>query len=336
MATSNTWQPSVDHFMREQLLERRRKLERAVEGPHYSNRLDPNHFQLLLEEVDRALGRIETGCFGICETCHDSIECDRLLADPLVRFCLDHLSSKEKSALEEDLQLARRVQTGLLPKPNFEGRGWKICYHYEPAGLVSGDYCDVIDAGENGLYFMVGDVSGKGVAASILMAHLHAMFRTLTSVGFALERMLRHASRVFRESTLPSQYATLVAGHAWPDGRLEICNAGHPFPLVVRDGEVSVLENSSLPIGLFGCEEFPVAELQLDPGHGLMIYSDGVSEAIDLSGTEYGAERLRELAGQERQMNASTLLAACRDDLTQFRRNALKTDDVTLFVLGRA
>ena len=197
---------NIDQFMREQLLDRRDKLEEADEQVGGSERL-----RLLLQEVDSALARIDTGCYGLCESCHDTIECDRLLADPLVRFCLDHLSRHEKSALEQDLQLAKRVQIGLLPKGSLDCDGWQICYHYEPAGMVSGDYCDVIDSGKNGLYFMVGDVSGKGVAASMLMAHLHAMFRTLIPVGLSLPCMLQHASRVFRESTLPNQYATLVA-----------------------------------------------------------------------------------------------------------------------------
>jgi sigma-B regulation protein RsbU (phosphoserine phosphatase) len=320
----------IDQFMREQLLERRSKLEHA--GQH-SDSLD--RLQLLLDEVDSALARIDNGTYGICESCHDTIECDRLIADPLVRFCLDHLTRGERSALEQDLQLAKRVQMGLLPKGSLDRDGWQICYHYEPAGLVSGDYCDVIDAGNNGLFFMVGDVSGKGVAASMLMAHLHAMFRTLIPVGLSLPDMLQHASRVFRESTLPNQYATLVAGRAWPDGAVEMCNAGHPFPLVVRRGAVEELETSDLPIGMFGGEEFAVTELSLDGGEGLVIYSDGVSEATDLSGREYGADRLRELIGRKQALHAPTLLEACRDDLTHFRQDAARTDDVTLFVLAR-
>jgi sigma-B regulation protein RsbU (phosphoserine phosphatase) len=321
---------SIDPFLREQLLDRRQRLEQAVQQPHGDDR-----YHLLLEEVDSALARIEDGSYGICEVCHDPIERDRLVADPLARFCLDHLTSHEKTALEDDLQLAKRVQTGLLPNRNLERDGWQVCYHYEPAGVVSGDYCDLIDSGEKGLYFMVGDVSGKGVAASMLMAHLHAMFRTLISVELPLKRMLQHASRVFRESTLPNQYATLVCGRALPDGNVEICNAGHPFPLIVRNGDVNVLETSDLPIGLFGSEEFSLTELRLDPGHGLVIYSDGVSEATNVSGTEYGVARLRELVGAQQAVSASTLLAVCRDDLTEFRRNAPKADDVTLFVLGR-
>jgi sigma-B regulation protein RsbU (phosphoserine phosphatase) len=321
----------IDQFLREQLLDRRNKLEHAAQDPDGFDRL-----RVLLEEVDSALAKMDNGSYGICESCHDTIERDRLIADPLVRFCLDHLSRREKSALERDLELANRVQRGLLPKGNLDRDGWQICYHYEPAGLVSGDYCDVIDADENGLFFIVGDVSGKGVAASMLMAHLHAMFRTLIPVEPSLPCMLQHASRVFRGSTLPNQYATLVAGRACRDGRIEICNAGHPFPFVVRAGAVEELQTSDLPIGLFGAEEFAVTELSLDRGDGLVIYSDGVSDAMDPSGKEYGANRLRELIVQKQIPDASTLLAACRDDLKDFCQDAAKTDDVTLLVLARS
>jgi len=321
---------AIDNFLRDQLLERRHKLNHTIQHSG-----DSENLHVLLEEVDHALERIDEGSYGICEACHEAIECDRLIADPLIRFCLDHLTRREKEDLERDLQLAARVQRGLLPKQNLNRYGWQICYHYEPAGLVSGDYCDVIDAGEAGLYFMVGDVSGKGIAASMLTAHLHAMFRTLISVGFSLKCMLQHASRLFSESTLPSQYATLVCGRAQADGTVELCNAGHPFPLVVRAGNVTRLEMSDLPVGMFASGDFSVSELQLDSGDGMLIYSDGVSESTDAFGDEYGVDRLRELISRSK-ADPAALLAACRDDLNTFRRNCRKADDVTLFVLGRS
>ncbi len=321
---------TLDNLMREQLLDRRHKLQHAIARSENAAPLES-----LLEEVDSALDRMDAGSFGICETCHESIECDRLIADPLIRVCLDHLSRRERNALEEDLELAARVQKGLLPKPELDYDGWHMCYHYEPAGVVSGDYCDVVNAGPAGLYFMVGDVSGKGVAASMLMAHLHAMFRTLISVELPLKRMLDHASRVFSESTLPTQYATLVCGRALPDGRVEICNAGHPSPLIVRDGSVLTLEISDLPVGMFAGEEFSVTELEFQPGHGMLIYSDGLSEATDESGSEYGIDRLRSVLGVNCIANPSELVAACREDLASFLGSTSKNDDLTLFVLGR-
>jgi phosphoserine phosphatase RsbU/P len=323
--------PVIDTFLRDQLVERRSKLEYAIE--HES----AERLHVLLHAIDGALQRIDHGAFGICEICNEPIESDRLIADPLVRFCLSHLTPEDRSALEHDLQLAARVQHGLLPKQNSLDRyGWQICYHYEPAGLVSGDYCDVLDAGEHGLYFMVGDVSGKGVAASMLMTHLHAMFRALIPMEMSLTCMLEHASNVFCESTLPNQYATLVCGRAFPDGRIEFANAGHPPPLIARrGGDVSALERSDLPIGMFCQGEFAIIELRLEPGECLVVYSDGVSEAVNTDGQEYGADRLRTLVGRNTLQPAAALLASCKDDLTAYRSEARKTDDVTLFVLAR-
>jgi sigma-B regulation protein RsbU (phosphoserine phosphatase) len=321
---------AINHFMRQQLLTRRDRLQNAL--THHDH---PANLHALLDEVDSALGRLQDGSYGLCEACHDTIECDRLICDPLVRFCLDHLNKQERDALERDLQLAARVQKGLLPPQNLERHGWHVCYHYEPAGLVSGDYCDVVEANGSGLYFMVGDVSGKGVAASMLMAHLHAMFRTLIPMGFSLEAMLQHASRVFSESTLPNQYATLVCGRALPNGEIEISNAGHPAPLIARNGTVEPLEGSSLPVGMFGKEEFSLERLTLAPGERLVIYSDGVSEATDASETEYGTDRLRRLVGQHHSACPEDMLAACRDDFAAFRLHCRKNDDATLFVLAR-
>ncbi len=321
----------AENFMRNQLVERRRKLEHAI---HESNQAA--RFSRLLGEVDAALSRIEDGSYGICESCHETIEYDRLIADPLVRLCLDHLTDREKSALEQDLQLAAQVQRGLLPNPDFDQDGWRISYHYEPAGLVSGDYCDVVDGGESGLFFVLGDVSGKGVAASMLMAHLNAMFRSLISVGLPLKCMLEHASRIFSQSTLPTHYATLVCGRAYSDGRVEICNAGHVRPLVVRGRNVAALQASNLPVGIFSDEEFVVDELQLGEGDAVVLYSDGISEAVDASGVEYGDDRIIKLIGERPDQSPAALVAACRADLASFRAGAVKTDDATMLVLSRA
>jgi sigma-B regulation protein RsbU (phosphoserine phosphatase) len=143
--------------------------------------------------------------------------------------------------LEHDLELATRIQRGLLPDPAQALDGWEFAYHYQPARIVSGDYCDIV-AADGAMYFLLGDVSGKGVAASMLMSHLHAMVRALISVGLPLSALLERASRVFCESTLPMHYATLVCGRATADGEVEICNAGHVPPIVVRAGGITLLE----------------------------------------------------------------------------------------------
>src|SRR5207249_7870938 len=145
-----------------------------------------------------------------------------------------------QTALQNDLDLASRIQWQLLPRQNVRVSGWEVHYRYEPAGPVSGDYCDAItENGDGGnLYVLTGDVSGKGVAASLLMAHLNAMFRTLVGMGLPVQHLLERANRLFSESTIASHYATLVCARAEVTGEVEVCNAGHCPPLVIRDRSV--------------------------------------------------------------------------------------------------
>ena len=123
--------------MRDQLLDRRSKLESALTS-------SPDDAQLrgLLVEVDAAVGRMNSGTYGICETCKEPIESGHLIADPLVRFCLDHMTSDQRRALEEDLELASQIQEALLPQRHLRSPGWEVAYHYEGAGPISGDYCE--------------------------------------------------------------------------------------------------------------------------------------------------------------------------------------------------
>lgn len=317
-------------IFREQLLERRRRLERAAV------RRGADEVTRLMQEVDAALGRLETGAFGLCETCHDPIEADRLIADPLTRFCLDHLTASEQRALEQDLDLASRIQRELLPKADTRLDGWEVAYHYQPAGPVSGDYCDLIRGRGGELYFALGDVAGKGVAAAMLMSHLSAMLRTLISVGLPLATLMERASRVFCESTLPSHYATLVCGCASSSGEIEICNAGHPPPLLVCEAGITTIDATGLPIGMFSSEQFTSRVLRLEPGDALLLYSDGLIEAQGTTGVEYGIDRLSALASSAARGLPAVVIDACVQDVARFRGTRPVTDDLTLMAIRRA
>jgi sigma-B regulation protein RsbU (phosphoserine phosphatase) len=249
------------------------------------------------------------------------------------RFRLDGLTRRERSGLEEDLQLATEVQQSLLPGRDIACRGWRISNYYQPASPVGGDYCDVVDAGKAGVYFMLGDVCGKGVAAAMVTAHLHGIFRTLISMRPPVKLLLERVNSALCESSLP--YATLVCGRASLDGTVEMCDAGHPLPLVVRDGSVMAIKESGLPAGMFADEEFPVSVLNLKEGQRLVLYSDGVSEARDISGLEYGAQRLREVIGERYALHPSGLVAACCAGLSESCRGAKLTDDISILALGR-
>lgn len=320
----------IDTALRNQLIDRRKRLESAA-----TVSTGRNEVLRLLHDVDTALERMDQGTYGLCEACHDSIEPERLLADPMTQFCIDHLTSTQQRALEEDLGLAARIQHGLLPKPDFTSDGWEVAFHYEPAGLVSGDYCDVFRGEDGSLFFILGDVSGKGVAASMLMAHLHAMFRALIFAGLPLNQLVERASRMFCESTLPSHFATLVCGRADRAGAVEICNAGHLPPLWLRGREVGRIEATGFPIGIFCDAQFTATPAQMAPGDTLLLYTDGLTEARDPSGAEYGYERLSRWLREQRDTRPRALTDACIRDLKTFRNGAPKTDDLAVMTIGR-
>lgn len=316
--------------LRHELQLRRHKLERIAE------QATDAQLDRLLGEVDAAIERLENGSLGVCELCHESIEPERLIADPLARFCLDHLPAEQARALEADLQLAARIQSRLLPDRDLRANGWSVAYEYRPAGIVSGDYVDLLPCCDSGnLYFALGDVSGKGVAASMLMSNLAAMFRALVPLSTSLTELMAHANRVFCESTLPNMYATLVLGRATRDGEVEICNAGHPEPLLLgRDGLVN-LDGASAPIGLFCSQTFTSTRVRLAPGDALLLYSDGISEALNPRDEEYGNSRLAAVLRQSSTMTAAGALAACVADVAQFQGNARQHDDQTVMMIQR-
>lgn len=320
----------IEPVMREQLLARRQKLEAAIVTSAQNSELIR-----LLREVDAAMERMDNGTYGRCEVCHDPIETERLLADPLVRFCLGDLTLSQQRALEEDLELAARIQRELLPKRNLQIDGWEVSYHYEAAGPVSGDYCDLITQDDGSFYFILGDVSGKGVAAAMLMNQLHAMFRTLISVGLPLNQLVERASRVFCESTLPTHFATLVCGKVNISGEIEICNAGHLPPLLVHDGAVTSIAATGLPVGVFCNEQFTATKVQLAPGDTLFLYTDGLSETQDELGTEYGVHRLSRLISERHMLPSEMLISACMEDATMFRAQMPSRDDLTMMAIRR-
>lgn len=322
-------------YLRDQLEKRRAELTAAISSAPPAATRAP--FLELLSEVDSALERMEQGTYGICPECNEPVEKERLIADPLVRVCLDHLPIAERRALEGDLELAARVQRGLLPEQTVHYGDWHIRYEYKPAGVVGGDYCDLIlpPNGSGKLVFLLGDAAGKGVAASMLMAHLHAMFRSLAGLELELAKLLETANRVFCESTFAGQYATIVCGRAGRSGEVEIASAGHfPVLLVTREG-VKEIESTGLPLGMFCTSPYTVQRARLEPGDSMLLFTDGISETLNPTGNEYGVKRLTRLAGERHGWVPQELLAACLRDVQGFSSGTRQTDDQTLMVIHR-
>ena len=321
-------------FLLSQLEERKRRLETVVTAsPNDAN------LEALLREVDSALDRFAAGTYGLCEGCHDTIERDRLLADPLIRYCLDHLTKHERDALQRDLDLASELQRGLLPPADLKVDGWHTGYHYAPVGPVSGDYCDLYPY--NGqLFFMLGDVSGKGVAASMRMTQLHALFRSLIGMGLPLAKIVDHINCFLCGSGLAGQYATLVCGRAkaGSDGELgdvELFNAGHLPVIAIQQGGVRLVESTGFPLGMFREATFTSTRLRLGAGEMLFLYTDGLSEARGESG-EYGIERITNLVGRHASCCPAGVISACLDDLRGFAGANPGMDDVTLLAIQHA
>jgi phosphoserine phosphatase RsbU/P len=326
----------MEPYLREQLEKRREELKHAIASPdaHVAHPA----FIDLLREVDSALDRMNEGTYGICEVCRDTIEKDRLICDPLTRLCIDHLTGEEQRALEGDLELASRIQRGLLPQSELKIREWHIHYQYRPAGLVSGDYCDVIASSGDGERptFLLGDVAGKGVAASLLMTHLHAMFRSLSGMDVGVDKLLDLGNRIFCESTIAGQYATLICGRVGNGGDVEIANAGHLPALHVGRQGVEELSSTGLPLGMFSTSRYSVTRVHLDQGDSLLLFTDGISEALNAAGAEYGVERLSVIAGEQRGCRPRELLAQCIADVRTFSSGARQADDQTLMIVQRA
>lgn len=321
----------IADLLREQLLDRRARLEHTMQDVG-----QVADVVRLLHEVDSALKRVDGHTIGGCDVCGERVEDDVLMAHPQMPWCLCRLSAKQQDALQKDLDLAWRIQAALLPKQDLGFAGWTAHFRYQPAGPVSGDFCDVITrAGSDEMFFCVGDVSGKGVASSLYMARLSALLRTLVETDLDLPRLVERANRLFSEAAPTSHFATLVCGRAEASGELELCNAGHCPPLLIRDGEVLRFESTGLPVGMFEGGKYEVRRARLEPGETLLLYTDGVTETRNPGGDEYGEQRLTEILARCGPCSTADLAETCLSDLATFREKDERHDDLTLLVVRR-
>jgi sigma-B regulation protein RsbU (phosphoserine phosphatase) len=243
------------------------------------------------------------------------------------------LRRRAESRARSEIEIARNVQQKLFPQPvnllaatDYGGR----C---APAREVGGDYYDFFDLAPGVLSFLLADVSGKGIAAALLMANLQGCFRSHAAIALDSPRSLLCAvNRLFYDSTPPEQFATLFFGQYDERlRRLRYVNCGHPPPMLLAAGGVARLEPTATVLGAFrdwDCEERSV---ELAPEDTLLIYSDGVTEAGIETGEEFGEERLRALLATERATPIDTLIGG----VIQAAQSAgpIQSDDITVVAL---
>ncbi len=244
----------------------------------------------------------------------------------------DNNSSDDKKKILEDSTRAHQLQSMLLPKRGLGVAAWETYYDYAPAGAVGGDYCDLV-AVDGKLFFCFGDAVGKGIAGSMIASQLHSLFRALLPLELPLNQLSARINRIFCESKATDYYATLVCGRASSDGALELVNAGHLPPLVLRSGQAIPVVATGLPLGLFYTSTYEVTELRLVRGETLLFYTDGITEARNPMDVEYGAERLVSVAVGRRALCPEELVRACVDDVSAFSSGVLPHDDRTVMAL---
>jgi phosphoserine phosphatase RsbU/P len=315
--------------IKSQLVERRLRLRSSV-----GEISDPENLYSLIREVDSALERIDNGTYGLCEVCHDPIEEDRLLVDPLMKVCLDHLSYDQQRALESDIESAVKIQRGLLPQNNITVQGLDFSYSFNPAGPVSGDFVDLIPVNNSSVIFVLGDVSGKGIAASLIMSHLHALIRSLLLFDLPVNEIVQKVNRLFCESTISPNYATLVFGKADPNGDTEICVAGHNPPLLLQKEKVTSLKATGVPVGLFCESKYEVHKFKFNPGDYILLYSDGLTES-SFNEVQYGEDRVKSWLLKAGDQSPKLMIDLLMNDHKSFLKEKQPSDDVTVAAIRK-
>ena len=241
-----------------------------------------------------------------------------------------------KQRLEKELALAQEIQSGLLPKALPESGWFRAAGSSQPSHLVGGDYFDIQNMQDGARVAVVADVSGKGVSSALLAALLQGAFLLASESPMPIDEMMRRVNHFLNERTCGEKYATVFYGRFQPDGRLSWVNAGHCPPILLRDGALSVLSASGLPVGLLEVAEFEEQRFALRPGDKLVIYTDGVNEAQNARGEFFGLPRLRSVILEHALGSCREIHDAIWRAVGTFVAGAVQTDDITLVVIEYA
>ena len=233
-----------------------------------------------------------------------------------------------------DLAIAKQVQTRLFPQRQPLIRTLVYAGSCHPARTVGGDYYDFLDLGGRRLGLVLADIAGKGIGAALLMANLQAALRSqCATASEEPERFLRSVNRLLHENTAETDYASLFfAEYDDATRKLRYSNCGHPPALLLRgDDSLERLGATCTVVGLFEKWDCAMAERELAPGDAVLLYTDGVTEALNDEGEEFGEERLLEAARQHRELSPPELLTALADQARGFSPHE-QADDITLIV----
>ena len=334
-------QPSLQRFQRGLLRKRRNLTAWLSSAPVRSKEirlgpLDETAVSAHLEVLDSAIEKVEDQTLGTCDVCRHPVESGLLEMDYACCVCLDHFSAEERERLEFELELSTKVQKALLPQQALEIPGMEVAAFSRPATIVGGDYFDFYRFRDGAYGLLIGDVAGHGMAASLIMASLQASLRILVPEYEEPDRVLQRLNQLFTHNINMTNFVSLFLARFDPRTRqLTYSNAGHNPPLLVRpqsNGEepLSWLHPTGAAIGLVEEAEFGTATVTLEPGDLLLLYTDGVTEAMNPQDEEFGPQRVAELLRQDPYQPAQELIRRLRYQLSEFTGSQPLADDTTI------
>lgn len=328
--------------IRGNLLEKRQNLMewvRTTPARKRQVRLGPANegaVQAHLQVLDAALEKTATKTLGQCIVCHDYVGTDLLEMDYTACVCIDHLSAEERRSLEYELELSQTVQRALLPQQVPEIPGLELAAFSRPAQIVGGDYFDFFHFRDGAHGLAIADVAGKGMSASLLMASVQAALRTMVPANESPVAVLQYLNHLFCHNIHFTTFVTLFLGSFDPAAHtLTYSSAGHNPPLIFRKQEsagdpISWLRPTGAAIGLVEESQFTAETVSLSPGDILLLYTDGVTEAMNLQQEQFGTERLAAFIRQESSLSAKDLVRALRNVLQEFTGGQPFADDTTI------
>jgi len=240
---------------------------------------------------------------------------------------------RERQRLEQEIGIARDIQQALLPKNFRDYPHLAVTGVNFPCLSVGGDYFDVFPLDDRRTAFLLADVSGKGLGAALLTTMLQGALSGMT-LGTDPARVFNHINRFLCDHAEVGRYATMFFGILDDVGKLEYINAGHPSPVLMRNSTAEeAFTEGSFPVGLVPEAEFATTTLQLEPNDTLVLYSDGVTEAMDPDEELYGVARLRGVLQGKNEMGLDEIQKTVLESVENFARGARQADDLTILVV---
>jgi phosphoserine phosphatase RsbU/P len=239
----------------------------------------------------------------------------------------------EKARMEQEMRIAAEIQQALLPKAGRTGVYFKAAAASLPCRSIGGDFYDYVDLSDGSLGFALGDVAGKGPPAALLSAMMQGIFAAQAASSEPPSVTISRVNLALYRRGIESRFVTLMYGALYPDGRLLYCNAGHNPPLVVGKSGFRRLERGGPIVGLFEGAAYEEETVTLESGDWLVVFSDGVSEAMSATGEEYGESRILTCVQKDLNREPQGLLEALFMDVREFAKGAAQSDDITAMVL---